>query len=126
MLLYIILNKFHMILSFFPSLLSYQLFAPFALRLVLGIILILWAYKKFGNQKVYAIVEGTVGILLIIGLYTQLAVLIVSIGLITLIIKKIKVKAFLTDGVNYYLILLVIALSLLVTGPGRFAFDLPL
>ena len=115
-----------MTLSLFPYLLSFQLAAPLLLRLTLGIILGHWAYKHFRTNRTCAIIEGIVAILFIIGLYTQLAALVTAIAFIVFMVKKVKAKAFFTDGINYYFILFIIALSLLVTGPGLFAFDMPL
>lgn len=119
-------------LSAFPALLSYQQTSPLIIRLVLAIILIHWSYRGLRTSdqtradKVLALAEGLIGLLLLVGLWTQVAALIAAVGLLVCLIRKIRVKAFLTDGVNYALILLVLAISLLVTGPGWIAFDYPL
>lgn len=119
-------------LSLFPSLFAYQQAAPLLVRLVLGAVFIHWAYKEFRNPaatihaKGLCVIEGVVGILIFIGLYTQGAALIAAIDLLIRLIGRVANKAFLTDGVNYYLILLILAASLLVLGPGFLAFDLPL
>jgi len=118
-------------LSIFPSLLSFEGFAPLLLRLTLGFIFIYWSYSKLkdrNNSKEISmgIMEILIGLLLIIGFLTQLVALISAIILAIHLIKKIKEKAFLSNGVNYYLILFIISITLLFTGPGFFAFDLPL
>jgi len=118
-------------LSLFPNLLVFQGFAPLLLRLTLGIIFVFWAYRKIRNKKdkgplSLALLHAVVGILLIIGLFTQAAALISLIIFAFGLIQKMKDRAFLTDGVNYYFILFIISFSLLLTGPGLFAFDLPL
>jgi uncharacterized membrane protein YphA (DoxX/SURF4 family) len=113
-------------LSIFPPLLSYSGFAPLLLRLLLGTILVLWAYNHFKSQDKIYILEGVLGTLLILGLATQLAALASTILLGVRIYFKIKRKEFLTDGVNYYLILFVISLGLIVSGAGYLSFDLPL
>ena len=129
-------------LSLFPSLLAFQEISPFILRLTLGIIFIFWVYQKLqkknteknddgsnrntGNAIFSGILEAIIGVLLITGLFVQLAAFVSALVFIIRIILKIRNRSFMTDGVNYYFILLVISLSLLVTGPGRFAFDLPL
>jgi uncharacterized membrane protein YphA (DoxX/SURF4 family) len=98
----------------------------------LGIILTYWGYKALRdsssttNKKAVGVVDVVVGLMCIVGLYTQIAAMIAALGLIVRIIERIKNKAFLTDGVNYYIIVLVLALSLIVTGAGLFAFDLGL
>ncbi len=119
-------------LSVFPSLLSLQLLSPLLIRLILGLVIIFEAYRVYSKrsislqQKTLSIVEALSGILLIIGLWTQVAALFIVIDFIVRLAYKIKNKSFLTDGVNYYLILLVLAISLLFTGAGFLAFDMPL
>ena len=119
-------------LSVFPYLLSYQQVSPVLIRLTLAGILIFWAIKglrdpKQSNQmKLLDVLEGLLGIMLVIGLWTQVAALILVVGFLVCIVGQVKNKKFLTNGVNYMLILLILALSLLFTGPGIFAFDYPL
>ncbi len=119
-------------LSLFPTLLSWEELAPLLIRLVLGAIFIYWSYKRLsdksgsGRSKAIGAVDGILAVLLVIGLWTQLAAIIVAIDLIVRIIKKVTEKAFLTQGVNYYLVLLVLAISLIVSGAGWVAFDLGL
>ncbi len=117
-------------LSIFPTLLAFEGFAPVLLRLTLGAVFIVWAQqkRKSGNarNKQVAAIDLVVGVLLIVGYLTQVAALAAMIMLGIGIFPKIQKKAFLTDGVNYYLILFIIALTLLLTGPGFLAFDLPL
>ncbi len=118
-------------LSLFPALLSYQQLSPFLLRIILGAIFLFAAYRSLrggssNDKKVVAAIEALAALLLVIGLWTQAAAAIITIDLVARLIGRIREKAFLTDGVNYYLILLAIAISLLLTGPGWWAFDLPL
>lgn len=120
-------------LSLFPSLLTYELLAPFFLRLTLGLVLLRWGWKGLkagrGDDKqagLLGIIDTLAGVLLVAGFLTQFAALVAIIILGAKLVGKIMTKAFFTDGVNYYFILFVIALSLLFTGPGFFAFDLPL
>lgn len=120
-------------LSIFPGLLTYQLISPLLIRIVLGAIFVFWSYqtlfkyKALGTYtKLSSVLEGIAGILLIVCLFTQLASLYLLADLLVRLYKKVMNKNFLTDGVNYYLILLVLAISLLLTGPGFLALDLPL
>jgi len=117
-------------LSLFPFLLPFGVFAPFFLRLVLALVVLRFGYvhiqKKQHVPVIFGMIQSVAGILLAIGLFTQVAALILVIIFGLLLLKQIANKAFLTDGVNYYLLLFVIALSLLVSGPGAFAFDYPL
>ena len=121
-------------LSIFPTLLAYEGLGPFFIRIVLGLTLTYFGYQKYlgkgqssgSNTKVYGVVEIFVSIFLVIGLYTQLAALINALILAIKIGHKIKDKAFLSDGVNYYALLFTMALSIIFLGAGSFALDLPL
>ncbi len=118
-------------LSLFPSLLTYEQVAPFLLRLTLGAVFIYWSYKHLkvrtnSKKMTLGILDGIAGILLVIGLYTQLVALVTAVMLLFGLFGKVQGKSLFTDGVNYYVILLVISLSLLLMGAGVFSFDLPL
>lgn len=118
-------------LAIFPHLLSYQALSPFIIRVILGITLAHFGYLKVkgkgkssgSNSKIYGWVEIVIALFLVVGLYTQLAALANVVILLIKIGFKIRDKAFLTDGVNYYILLLVMALSLILTGAGAFGFD---
>ena len=121
-------------LSIFPSLLSYQELSPFLIRIVLAITIGYFGYKLIASRKqnsdkkllVLGVVQIILGILVLLGLYTQLAALIIAIILLVKLILKAMNKELLTDGINYYILLLVMAVSLLFTGAGWCGFDLPL
>jgi uncharacterized membrane protein YphA (DoxX/SURF4 family) len=118
-------------LSLLPGLLAFEQLAPFLLRLTLGFIFIHWAYKTWkvkteSSEAVFSILFGVLGLLFIFGLFTQLAGIVSFIYFGIKLYGKLKEKAFLTDGVNYYVILLIISFCLIVSGAGTFAFDLPL
>lgn len=118
-------------LSIFPNLFFLEGFAPLFLRLTLGAVFILWAYGAFKKSGSYfkpliAILEGVIGIFLVLGFLTQIAALVSAILLAVRLGHKIKQKAFFTDGINYYFILFIISVCLILTGPGFFAADLPL
>ena len=107
---------------------------PLLIRLVLGITLAYFGYRKIvnkgtssgSNAKAYGAVEIIIALFLVIGLFTQLAALLNAIILVIKLGFKARDKAFLSDGINYYVLLLVMAISLIFTGPGFFAYDLPL
>ena len=119
-------------LSTFPTLLSWSELAPTMIRITLGLVLLYWAFKTFTSKSVIskdgavAAIEALAGALLIIGLYTQIAALVIMVDLLVRSVRKIMSRAFFTSGINYYFILLIMALSLLVSGAGLLAFDLPL
>ena len=117
-----------------PSLFIYQQFGPFIIRVVLGVTLAYFGYQKTlgkgtssgSNSPTYGVVEIIVAVFLIVGLFTQLAALLNAVILIIKIGFKARNKQLFSNGINYYILLFAMALSLLVTGPGVFAFDLPL
>ena len=114
-------------LAVFPQLLTFSLIAPLLLRLAVGIFILylgLERYKKpYGWSSIFYVASA---ILLVLGFYTQVAVI------ASLLILKFD---FYTDKKSnpvsrekYILqvVLNVILISLLFTGPGFLAFDLPL
>ncbi|HEY4508796.1 MAG TPA: hypothetical protein VJC13_00745 [Candidatus Paceibacterota bacterium] len=114
-------------LAVFPQLLTYGLIAPFVLRVVSG--LFVAEIGKEGHNKHLSwasIIYLALGTLLVLGLYTQ----VVSI----LSIVAISANYFLEKGQTtfpkekkvLYIVIKIILLSLLFTGPGFLAFDLPL
>lgn len=130
----------------FPDLLAFGLAAPLILRLTLGAIFVDFGWKKLFQDRtakgaffellrlspgtLYAIAMGILelvaGLLLIAGLFTQIA------ALLTLLISsaacylKGRYPDQLTNSKNFFFILSIISLSLLFSGAGFFAFDLPL
>jgi len=121
-------------LSIFPSLLTYEQVGPTIIRLVLGIVLAYFGYKKMmhkgmssgSNARAYGAVEIIIAIFLIIGLFTQLAALLNAIILVIKLGFKARDKALLSDGINYYILLLTMAIAVVFMGPGFLAFDLHL
>jgi uncharacterized membrane protein YphA (DoxX/SURF4 family) len=130
----------------FPELLTYSLLAPFILRVTLGFILVNLGYLKLKSEKsrweiifemlhikekslatkILAYVEIIGGLALIAGFYTQIAALVFVILFgIEFFIEKREVTLMKRDIV-FYTVMFVIALSLLFSGAGFFAFDLPL
>ncbi len=101
------------------------------MRIILGGAFIYSSYKALRavsgpKVKTVAVIEGLAGILVFIGFLTQLGAIVLGIDLIVRLILKATKKQFLTDGVNYYLVLLVISFALLVYGAGVIGFDISL
>jgi len=126
-------GKIRVMPSVFPELLTYSLKGIFALRALLGILFVFYGAKKLWRQglgvkwRIIGIIEVAAGILLTIGLFTQLAALIIVILMLGALAIKAKTgNEVLKSGVDFYLLLLVIAFALLLTGPGSYSFDLPL
>ena len=127
------------ILNPLPDLLSYAYLAPFLLRIIIGthflnqiitIIGIKFQSKKrlkIKNTLKYLIgIETFSAIALIIGFYTQIAVLILIVTTIINLILEQKSGGLKKTKLQLYILILAVLLSLLVTGAGFFSIDLPL
>lgn len=134
--------------SLFPQLFDYGFLATAVLRITIGLILIHLAYLSFFVQRndrlisikkagikqafLFLSIENTLkvtlGVLLVIGLFTQVATLAVSaFAFATFFINKQKSSLLILSNTNeFYLLLFVVSLVLAFIGPGAFAFDLPL
>lgn len=130
----------------FPSLLTYSTLAPFILRLVLAFIVIDLGLLKFGKEKsrwiasfealhlkpadlwvkAIACINIVGGIMLLVGWYTQIAALafVILFGIEFYI--EYKDGSILRRDLTFYLLVLAIAVSLLLSGAGAYAFDIPL
>ncbi len=130
----------------FPELLTYSLFAPLVLRVVLGVILIDLGILKFKSEKerwittfnglglkpaemlvsLFGLIEVVGGIMLVVGLYTQIAALVfVVVFAIEFYLEWTEANLLKRDLV-FYILCFAISLSLLVSGAGTMAFDIPL
>ena len=134
-----------MILSVFPQLLDWQFFGPLFLRLALGFIFLAHGYQKLAGDKsglagylkslrfkpgkfwawLVICIEFFGGILLIVGLWTQLAALILAIEFLVILIWVQRGKPFI-GGREFDFLIFMALFALLVLGPGALAFDLPL
>lgn len=115
-------------LSLFPELFNFSFIAPFVLRIALGVALVKHGLNKIISQdkisqKIFGGIIFLSGVLLIIGLFTQAVSLAISaMIIINLIIDYRRDEKNLSEIFTR----LAIALSLILTGPGIFALDLPL
>ena len=114
-------------LSIFPEILTYGLVAPLLLRLGVGVLILFYGLERYKKRHhPISIAHFIVGLLLIVGLYTQIA------AILGVILNKIEVypkwksRTLTKEGSALYVLAGIILLSLLFTGPGFFAFDLPL
>jgi uncharacterized membrane protein YphA (DoxX/SURF4 family) len=106
--------------------------APLIIRLVLGITLAYFAYLKIqnsgassgSNTRRYGILEMSIALFLVIGLFTQLAAALNAVILIIKLFFKAQDGKLLSGGINYYILLLTMAISLLFVGPGYLSIDL--
>lgn len=131
--------------NLFPTLLDYGFFAPLIIRVVLGLVFVVHGYPKlFGGfsqtagffesigikpAKFWVFVVGVVeffgGIALILGFAVQLAAFLIAVDMLVAI-WKVKFRQGFAGGYEFDLVLLAMAVSLLLTGAGAYAFDLPL
>ncbi len=113
-------------LSLFPQLLFLSPFAALAIRLALAAFLVLAAWQHMAHRdsltRTLSVVEVAVAISLLVGAWTQIAALI---GLVVvaagLFVPKMRHYPMTTA-----ILMCVMLATLVVTGPGAFAFDLPL
>lgn len=134
-------------LSLFPQLLDFEMLGPVFLRIGLAVVFMAHGYPKLFKKenflgtaqffesinikpgKFWVIVVGVVeffgGILLIVGLFTQLVALLLAVDMLVAILK-VNFKKGLVGGYEFELILLLSALVLVVLGAGVFSLDLPL
>jgi putative oxidoreductase len=133
-------------LNTFPNLLTFSLFAPLILRVVLGVILIDLGILKFKSEKprwiatfeglglrpsealvsLFGLIEIIGGIMLVIGLYTQIAALMFVVLFAIEFYLEWTESTLLKRDLVFYVLCLGISLSLLLSGAGALAFDIPL
>ena len=130
----------------FPELLNYSLLAPFVLRVVLGLIFLDVGALKFRSEKarwiasfntlglrpadffvpLYGLLQIVGGLMLLLGLWTQVAALGFALFTFAELYVEWEAGDVLKRDLTFYLLVFVISLSLLITGAGAFAFDIPL
>ncbi len=130
----------------FPELFTYHNLAPFILRIVLGLVIMNLGYLKCTYEKerwvasfnalhmntaarwvpLIGILEMLGGMMFITGMYTQAVALTFSIILLFELTLESIAETILVRNFIFYLLLFAIAFSLLFTGAGDFALDLPL
>ena len=131
-------------LSLFPQILFLTPFSATLLRITAGLVFFYLAYVHYGNRKavaqeisyfvggasivcaVYILIELLVAFGLFLGIYAQLAALVGLILALKILIVRKSLREVKPLSELSYVLLAVICLSVLVTGAGIFAFDLPL
>ena len=114
-------------LSILPQLLDYQFYGSLLLRLALGAVFLIHCYPKLfkARLRLAGLLESIAGALLVIGLFTQAAAAVLAVELLIIVIWFKRGQKF-VGGWEFDFVLLVMALALLVLGPGAWAIDLPL
>jgi uncharacterized membrane protein YphA (DoxX/SURF4 family) len=116
------------------------------LRVVIGLIFLDLGMLKFKGERyrwlqsfealnlkpadvlvsIYAAIQVVGGLMLILGLYTQIAALVFVVFTAMEYSIEQREKSILKRDIVFYILTLAIAVSLLLTGAGTFAFDIPL
>ncbi|MDP3725861.1 MAG: hypothetical protein Q8R36_01545 [bacterium] len=113
--------------NIFPDLLTFGLFAPFIIRIFLGLYFIIWGWSIVRKteievtlfpKKIIGLVGIVAGTLVTLGLFTQIGALILS--AFSLYFARHESNRL------SYILLFGMALSLLFSGAGFLAFDFPL
>ena len=135
-----------MILNTFPGLLSFGLLSPLILRLVIGFITLDLGYLKLRKEKVewqelfetihfrppaffvkvFAWVEIIGGLMFFVGSYTQLTAMVFSVLFFCEAVIEYRNDSLENRNLPFYILMFAIALSLVFSGAGAFALDLPL
>ena len=114
-------------LTTFPMFLSYGLIAPFILRVVVGILRMFAGWHRYNSSyKWLSPFYFISGILLIIGLYTQIAAIAAIILVLCDYFLAAKNSQCSREQNTLTILTIAILVSLLFIAPGFFAFDLPL
>lgn len=134
------------ILNLFPELLTLEPLAPLILRVALGLIVMNIGYLKWRSEgpqfkiffealnlpnkdsviKGFGLLEVIVGLSLFVGIFTQLAALILVLISGIELFAEYKESSLVKRDIVFYILVFAISLSLLFTGAGAFSFDLPL
>jgi len=133
-------------LSPFPALFAFSWFAPTIIRIVLGVFFVRFGLAKLRSEKsdkltffelagfprarafllITAWVEIIGGAMLFVGFYAQVAAIALSVIMAGAVWIKRQKPELLKNDIEFYVLLLVATASLILTGAGAFAFDIPL
>ncbi len=117
-------------LNTFPNLLDYVFFTPLLLRFVLGVFIIYLGKERLRKSFSYlSLLYFIVGTTLILGFYTQISAIL---GIVVLKLdfyfdfwKNRQTSPVPRNYYFFYTIAMAVLASLLFTGAGAFAFDMP-
>ncbi len=135
-----------MILNTFPELLAYGAISAFILRIVIGFITINLGLLKLGKEKedwqrlfeiinfhpskyfvkTFAFIEIIGGLMFLLGAYIQIFAIIFAITFFCEMILEYREESLENRNLPFYILIFAISLSLIFSGAGFFALDLPL
>lgn len=115
------------ILTLFPQLLTFSLVAPLLLRMAVGAYGLMGGWQRYKKPYKWAsVLYAITSVLLIIGLYTQAAAIVGLILLIWDYLMDKKIAPVTREQKMLRKLIAIVLISLILTGPGFFAMDLPL
>jgi uncharacterized membrane protein YphA (DoxX/SURF4 family) len=132
-------------ISTFPDLFIFSYFVPFFFRVFLSVFFLNTGFRAISRKedkingfiklltqtpsRIFVIILGLLEIigalLLLAGLFTQVTALALSVIILLVIIAKTR-NAYLAESTSFYFLLLLVCLSLVITGAGIPAIDYPL
>ena len=114
-------------LTTFPQLLSFGLVAPLLLRLVVGILRIFAGVERYKKDyKWLSVVYIISSVFIIAGFYTQISAIVAILLIKFDYYTERKIAPVSREKMALMILMHIILLSLILTGPGLFALDLPL
>lgn len=123
-------------LNTFPELLTYGFFAPLLLRACIAFALLFLAFTQWKRRHevkasptyvwVSMAARTVAGIALLLGYGTQIAALLAIVIFVVGLQTKRRYPSIVTFPTSTVIVLVVMCISLLTTGGGAFAMDLPL
>lgn len=121
-------------LSLFPQILFLSPLSATLLRITVAAAFFIAAYLQWQRRRHLSqgllwgslLFHVALGSMLFVGFYTQLAALLGGIGSLSGLFKNRSTEAFVVFSRGSLLLIIVMCLSLLMTGAGAFALDLPL
>ncbi len=130
----------------FPGLLTFRLLGPTLIRIALGAYFIFFGWSKFKKEdstlieffeslslkpasnyfKGLATLEVFVGIMLIVGISTQIMAAISAVVSFVMFIIAVRSENNKLEKPSFYALLFILGVSLVFTGSGLISIDLPL
>ena len=132
-------------LSLFPNLLFLDFLGIGIIRIALGAVILSLSFSFFRERKYiienlknkpfplpktipwfFGITTFVFGLLILIGLFTQLSVLVIAILMFNLLLIEISPVKLFNYPKSYYFFIMMVCISLIFIGAGAFGIDLPL
>jgi uncharacterized membrane protein YphA (DoxX/SURF4 family) len=137
---------YYIMLNPFPEILDYAFFVPLILRVTLGLVLINLGALKLGSERerwtrsfevlrirptgafvrLFGIIEILGALAFLAGFQVQISAIIFSIIILSELTIEVTTPEVLKRAFPFYFLLFAIAFSLIFTGAGAIAVDLPL